>query len=151
MDIEDVREVFDLFDFWDGRDGFIGAEKLADLLRCLGLNPTISLVKKMGGTEKSGEKQFSFEEFLPIVKSVLQVDDTGTYAEFCEAFKSFDREGQGFITAGEVTYMLTAMGERLTDTEVDAIMTFTDTQPDIDGNLKYEDFIKKVLAGPEQK
>jgi hypothetical protein len=30
------------------------------------------------------------------------------------------------------------VGERLTDAETDAIMTDTDTQPDIDGNLKYE-------------
>ena len=41
---------------------------------------------------------------------MLKVDDTGSYAEFCEAFKSFDREGQGYITAGEMNYMLTAMG-----------------------------------------
>ncbi|XP_052785048.1 myosin, essential light chain, adductor muscle-like isoform X1 [Mya arenaria] len=147
LDIEDVREVFDLFDFWDGRDGLIGAEKVGDLLRCLGLNPTKSLVKKMGGTEKPGEKQFSFEEFLPIVKSILKVDDIGTFREFSEAFKSFDREGMGFITAGEMNYMLTSMGERLTDEETDAIMHDTDTTPDIDGNLKYEDFIKKVMKG----
>lgn len=147
IDIEDVREVFDLFDFWDGRDGLIGAEKVGDLLRCLGLNPTNNVVKKLGGTEKPGEKQFSFEEFLAIVKSFLKVEDTGTYTEFCEAFKSFDREGMGYITAAEMNYMLTAMGEKLTDAECDAIMTDTDTQPDYDGNMKYEDFIKKVMRG----
>lgn len=49
-----MREVFDLFDFWDGRDGLIDAEKLGDLLRCLGFNPTHSIVKKHGGTERQG-------------------------------------------------------------------------------------------------
>ena len=49
-----MREVFDLFDFWDGRDGLIGAEKVGDLLRCLGLNPTEALIKKHGGTTKPG-------------------------------------------------------------------------------------------------
>ena len=61
----------------------------------------------------TGEKQYSFEEFLPIIKSILKIDDTGSYAEFCEAFKSFDREGQGYITAGEMMHMLTAMGKYL--------------------------------------
>ena len=28
-----------------------------------------------------------------------------------EAFKSFDREGQGFISAAEMRHLLTAMGE----------------------------------------
>jgi len=144
-----VREVFDLFDFWDGRDGLIGAEKVGDLLRCLGLNPTISVIHKHGGTDKPGEKQFSFEEFLPIIKSILKIEDIGTYAEFCEAFKSFDREGQGYVTAAECNYMLTAMGERLSDTDMDHIMVDTDTSPDLDGNLKYEEFIKKVMKGPK--
>ena len=42
---------------------------------------------------------------------MLKIEDTGTYAEFCEAFKSFDREGMGYITAGEMNYMLTTMGK----------------------------------------
>ena len=31
-----------------------------------------------------------------------------------------------------------ASGERLTDTEVTEILTFTDTTEDLDGNMKYE-------------
>ena len=50
----DVREVFDLFDFWDGRDGLIDAVKVGDLLRCVGLNPTVELSIKHGGTKKPG-------------------------------------------------------------------------------------------------
>ena len=57
----DVREVFDLFDFWDGRDGLIGAEKVGDLLRCLGLNPTKALITKYGGTDKPGKCKLRFQ------------------------------------------------------------------------------------------
>lgn len=46
--------MFDLFDFWDGRDGLIDAVKLGDLLRCCGLNPTETIVRKCGGTKKPG-------------------------------------------------------------------------------------------------
>lgn len=52
--LSEVREVFDLYDFWDGRDGLIDAEKVGDLLRCCGYNPTESFVKKVGGTKKAG-------------------------------------------------------------------------------------------------
>ena len=51
----EVQEVFDLFDFWDGRDGLIDAVKIGDLLRCVGLNPTVELIRRHGGTKKSGE------------------------------------------------------------------------------------------------
>lgn len=147
-EIEDVKEVFDLFDFWDGRDGLVDAAKMGDVMRCCGLKPTIKIITENGGTTKSGEKQYKFEEILPIYKAVSAETDTGTFADFMEGFKTFDREGQGYISAAEVRHMLTCMGERLTDDDVDMILKYTDTSEDLDGNLKYEDFIKKVMAGP---
>jgi myosin light chain 6 len=147
-EIDKVREVFDLFDFWDGRDGFVDGAKVGDVLRCCGLNPTNEVVLKHGGTKKMGEKQYKFEELLPVYQEVSQIKDTGTYAEFIEAFKTFDREGQGFISAAEVRHVLSSLGERLTDEEVDKIFKFTETREDLEGNIKYEEFIKKVMAGP---
>ncbi|PAA69109.1 hypothetical protein BOX15_Mlig029894g1, partial [Macrostomum lignano] len=148
-EIEDIREVFDLFDFWDGRDGEVDAAKVADLLRCVGMNPTIATCLKHGGTEKMGEKGYKFEEFLPIYQEVMKAKEEGTFADFMEAFKTFDREGQGYISAAELRHVLTSYGERLDDSDVDVIMKFTDTHEDLDGNVKYEDFIKKVQAGPK--
>jgi Ca2+-binding EF-hand superfamily protein len=150
-EIEDVREVFDLFDFWDGRDGLVDAAKAADFIRCCGLNPTNSFVMKNGGTEKLGEKQYKFEEILPIYKAVSDETDTGTFADFMEAFKTFDREGQGFVAAAEIRNVLACMGERLKDSEVEDILKGTGTEEDLDGNIKYENFIKKVMAGPDNK
>jgi len=146
-DIEDVQEVFDLFDFWDGRDGLVDAAKIGDLLRCTGLSPTESIVLKNGGCKKFGEKQYKFEEILPIYKAVDAEHDTGTFADFMEAFKTFDREGQGFIAMAEMRHVLQSLGERLADEEVESILKFTETEEDLDGNVKYEEFIKKVMAG----
>lgn len=59
--VAEVRDVFDLFDFWDGRDGLIDAVKVGDLLRCVGLNPTLATVKSVGGTTKPGENQYGLQ------------------------------------------------------------------------------------------
>jgi Ca2+-binding EF-hand superfamily protein len=150
-DIEDVREVFDLFDFWDGRDGLVDGFKVGDFLRCCGLNPTQHMVSENGGTNKLGEKQYKFEEILPIFKTCSSADEAGTFADFMEAFKTFDREGQGLIHAAELRHVLTSLGERLKDSEVDQIIKLTGTEEDLDGNVKYEEFIKKVMAGPSDK
>lgn len=150
-EIEDVREVFDLFDFWDGRDGMVDGFKVAEFLRCCGLNPTNKLVSQNGGTAKLGEKQYKFEEILPIYKMISDEGDTGTFADFMEGFKTFDREGQGYMSSAELRNVITMMGERMTDEEVDQILKYTDTTEDLDGNIKYEDFIKKVMAGPDAK
>jgi len=49
-----VKDVFDLFDFWDGRDGYVDGAKVGDMMRCIGLNPTVALIKKNGGEDKLG-------------------------------------------------------------------------------------------------
>ncbi|ESO89428.1 hypothetical protein LOTGIDRAFT_234281 [Lottia gigantea] len=146
--VEDIREVFDLFDFWDGRDGDVDAFKTGDMLRCLGYNPTETFVKKNGGTKAMGEKAYKLEEFLPIYESATTLKDTGTFADFKEAFKTFDREGQGFISSAEMRQVLVSLGDRMTDAEVDEIIKFTDTREDLEGNIKYEEFIQKIMDGP---
>lgn len=60
----------------------------------------------------TGEKQYKFEEILPIYKAVNSETDVGTFADFMEAFKTFDREGQGFIAAAELRHVLTSLGNQ---------------------------------------
>ncbi|KAG5446762.1 Myosin essential light chain, striated adductor muscle [Clonorchis sinensis] len=148
-DIEDVRDVFDLFDFWDGQDGLIDAVKVGDLLRCCGLNPTNSLTVKHGATLKKGEKQYRFDQFLPCYEAILKANEAGKFSDYVAVFKSFDREGQGFITAAEMRNVLTGYGEPLDDKQVDTLVKLIDLHEDFDGNIKYEELIKKVLQGPK--
>jgi Ca2+-binding EF-hand superfamily protein len=147
-EIEEIRDVFELYDFWDGRDGEVDAFKTGHMLYCLGLNPTQETIQKNGGTEKLGEKAYKLEEFLPIFSAVSKEKDTGTFNDFNEAFKTFDREGQGFVSSAEMRHVLTCLGEKMEDSEVDEIMSGTDTTENLDGNIKFADFISKVLKGP---
>jgi len=149
-DVEDIREVFELFDFWDGRDGEVDAFKVGHMCFCLGLNPTQEIISKNGGAPKLGEKGYKLEEFLPIYEKISEDKDSkGSFAEFNECFKTFDREGQGFMSAAELRNVLTGLGEKLTDQEVDDLIQFTDTREDLEGNIQYANFIEKVLKGPE--
>ncbi|GAA55282.1 myosin essential light chain striated adductor muscle [Clonorchis sinensis] len=133
-----VRDVFDLFDFWDGQDGLIDAVKVGDLLRCCGLNPTNSLTVKHGATLKKGEKQYRFDQFLPCYEAILKANEAGKFSDYVAVFKSFDREGQGFITAAEMRNVLTGYGEPLDDKQVDTLVKLIDLHEDFDGNIKYE-------------
>ncbi|MBO8831366.1 EF-hand domain-containing protein [Staphylococcus aureus] len=96
-----------------------------------------------------GEKSYKFEEFIPLYKELMNEKDTGTFADFMEAFKTFDREGQGFISGAELRHLLTSLGEKLTDLEVDDILRYIDLTEDLEGNVKYEECIKKVMEGPK--
>jgi Ca2+-binding EF-hand superfamily protein len=45
-----------------------------------------------------------------------------TIEEFIRGFQVFDKEGNGFIGAGELRYVLTQLGEKMTDEEVDELL-----------------------------
>lgn len=95
-----------------------------------------------------GEKSYKFEEFIPVYKELINEKDTGTYADFMEAFKTFDREGQGFISGAELRHVLSSLGEKLSELEVEDLLRHIDLTEDLEGNVKYEECIKKVMAGP---
>jgi Ca2+-binding EF-hand superfamily protein len=63
------------------------------------------------GSLFSGEKQYKLDEILPIYNELIKEKDTGTFADFNEAFKTFDREGQGFVSVAELRHVLTSLGK----------------------------------------
>ena len=48
--------------------------------------------------------------------------ETQRTEEFIRGFQVFDKEGNGFIGAGELRYVLTQLGEKMSDEEVDELL-----------------------------
>ena len=53
------------------------------------------------------------------------------------------KDGNGFISSAELRHMLTGLGERMNDEDVEALIH---GQEDSSGNINYEEFVKMVLA-----
>jgi len=62
--------------------------------------------------------------------------DINSEAEIKEAFRVFDKEGNGYISAAELRHVLTNLGERLKDEEVDEMIREADLTGD--GQINYE-------------
>ena len=56
--------------------------------------------------------------------------------EIKEAFRLFDKDGNGFISAAELRHVMTSIGEKLTDEEVDEMLREADM--DGEGMVNYE-------------
>ena len=82
----------------------------------------------------SGNGTIDFEEFLLMMARKMK--DTDSEEELREAFRVFDKDGNGFISAAELRHVMTNLGEKLTDEEVDEMIKEADL--DGDGMVNYE-------------
>jgi len=144
MSEEQISEIQDVFYLFDNRgDNKIAASQLGDCLRALNQNPNESEIKKCGYSGNP-DARISFEVFLPILQTVGRNRDPHNGDEFTEGFRMFDKEQNGFISSAELRHILTCLGDKLTDEEVDQLFS---GQEDSQGNINYEEFVKNVMAG----
>jgi hypothetical protein len=73
-----------------------------------------------------------------------KMKDTDSEEEIKEAFKVFDKDGNGFISAAELRHVMTNLGEKLTEDEVDEMIREADV--DGDGQINYEEFVKMMVS-----
>jgi calmodulin len=59
-----------------------------------------------------------------------KMKDTDSEEEIREAFKVFDRDNNGFISAAELRHVMTSIGEKLTDDEVAEMIREADQDGD---------------------
>ncbi|KAF8657585.1 hypothetical protein AX16_002168, partial [Volvariella volvacea WC 439] len=139
--ISEFKEAFSLFDK-DG-DGSITFKELGTVMRSLGQNPTEAELQDMvKEVEAKGRTQVDFPEFLTLMARKMR--DTDSEEEILEAFKVFDKGNTGFISATELRHVMTNLGEKLTDAEVDEMLREAGT--DDNGEISYADFVKMMLA-----
>ncbi|KAI0276256.1 hypothetical protein BGY98DRAFT_919598, partial [Russula aff. rugulosa BPL654] len=144
----EYKEAFALFD--KKGTGAVPRETLGDLLRALGQNPTQAEVADIvASAPREGNSHLTFfavdyKTFLTILNRPDGFKPAGTPEEFIRGFQVFDKEGNGFIGAGELRYVLTQLGEKMSDEEVDELLK--GVQIGADGNVNYESFVRTILS-----
>ncbi|VDN13335.1 unnamed protein product [Dibothriocephalus latus] len=131
-ELQDARELFMLYT--NGEDEKIEAKYIAEIVRALGLTPTEADLKKY--------QRITFETFLPIYQGLLKEKKPNNAEEFIEGFRVFDKEANGFISSAELRHLLTQLGERLRNEEVDVLLSGIE---DSQGQVPYEGMYTKFV------
>eukprot|EP00088_Acartia_fossae_P037694 TRINITY_DN38915_c0_g1_i1.p1 TRINITY_DN38915_c0_g1~~TRINITY_DN38915_c0_g1_i1.p1 ORF type:complete len:148 (+),score=40.10 TRINITY_DN38915_c0_g1_i1:69-512(+) len=135
----EFKEAFGYFD--KNSNGTIASSELGRVMRCLGATPTDAQVSEIISNLKNAET-IDLETFLTIMAEYRIEDDS--IEEIREAFSVFDNDGSGTIAAAELKYMLTNLGERLSEQEVEEFMKGAGV--DGEGMVEYEKFIDWIVT-----
>jgi metallopeptidase MepB len=73
------------------------------------------------------DPKVDFETFSRILNRPGGFRDPGEPDEYCRGFQVFDKDMTGFIGIGQLKYILTNLGEKMTDEEVDELLKAVDT------------------------
>ncbi|KAI9714107.1 MAG: hypothetical protein M1828_001229 [Chrysothrix sp. TS-e1954] len=132
----------DFFQLFDRRGrGQCEQKCLGDLLRSCGQNPSLKEVKELEG-QVGGD--FDFDTFSKILNRPGGFSEPGPPEDYCKGFQVFDKDLTGYVGVGQFRYLMTHLGEPMSDEEVDNVLKHIDTPND---EINYLDFVKKILSG----
>lgn len=135
--IEEFKDAFMLFD-QDG-DGKITVEELGTVLTNLGQSPSPTELQDMiNEVDVDQNGTIEFNEFLLLMAHKIQKFDEQD--DLRMAFRVFDKNGDGYISASELKSVMESLGEKMTDEQVEEMIR----EADLDGNglIDYNEFIK---------
>ncbi|KAL6744586.1 hypothetical protein Aduo_017508 [Ancylostoma duodenale] len=141
--IEQFRKYFNMFD--KENKGYIRATQVGQILRTMGQafeeRDLKQLIKEFD-TDGSGE--IEFEEFAAMVANfvVNSEDNEGLEEELREAFRLYDKQGNGYINVSDLRDILRALDENVSEEELDEMIAEIDT--DGSGTVDFDEFMEMM-------
>ncbi|XP_022907940.1 troponin C-like [Onthophagus taurus] len=139
-----LRKAFTMFD--PSKSGLIETTKISTILNTMGClfdHSELSRLTTEQDTDKSGK--VDFDGFCAIASHFLEEDDAeSTQQELKEAFRLYDREGNGYITTATLKEILAALDDNLTSKDLDGIITEIDT--DGSGTVDFDEFMEMMTG-----
>ncbi|KAF7635267.1 hypothetical protein Mgra_00005383 [Meloidogyne graminicola] len=143
--IEEYQHFFDLFD--KGKNGYIMATQLSQIMDVMEQDYDEKTLRKLiRKFDADGSGKLEFDEFCALVYTVANSVDKETLRnELKEAFRLFDKEGNGYISTGTLKELLHEIAPDLSDKELDAAVDEIDE--DGSGKIEFEEFWELMAGG----
>ena len=139
---------FDLFD--TKKQEFLSGDDLGEIMRAMGFRPTEEeLADLLHEVDEDGSGEIEFGEFCQLCATFLVADpDIETMKkELKDAFRFYDKEGQGFITTETLRGLIAELLAPLTDEELDGIIDELDE--DGSGSMDFDEFCEMMMTKPD--
>merc|ERR1711923_165272 len=147
-EIKCLKTCFDLFD--SKKQDFLSADDLDEILRAMGFRPSKEeLLDILAEIDEDGSGEIEFGEFCQLCAKFLVEDpDIDTMKrELKDAFRIYDKNGEGFITMDTLRGLISELLSPLTTEELDGIIAELDE--DGSGTMDFDEFCEMMMSAPE--
>jgi len=137
-----LRTAFNSFDT-EGK-GHIDMDTIGNILRMMGVKVTAGALKEIvDELDESGNGLLGFDQFAELAaKFLVEEDEEELKKELTEAFRIYDKEGQGFITNDTLKEILREIDPKLTESDLDGIIEEVDE--DGSGTMDLDEFMEMM-------
>ncbi|XP_076048707.1 troponin C-like isoform X2 [Oratosquilla oratoria] len=139
-----LRKIFQMFD--QAKTGFVECTKFVNILNTLGQTfDEDELNERILEFDANKEGKVNFDNFCSIVMPFLEEDeDEAMHEELKEAFRLYDKEGNGYITTGTLREILKELDNKLTEDDLDGIIDEIDE--DGSGTVDFDEFMEMMTG-----
>ncbi|XP_046993508.1 troponin C-like [Schistocerca americana] len=141
--VQMLKRAFSMFD--SGKTGRIDKEKVRTILQTLGLMiDELELEALVADEDKDENGRLNFEAFCRVATHFLDEDDEVMQKELKEAFRLYDKEGNGYIPTSSLREILAALDDQLTPDQLDEMIAEIDT--DGSGTVDFDEFMEMMTG-----
>lgn len=135
--LNQLREIFARFDM--DSDGSLTHLELAALLRSIGVKPSGDQIHiLLANIDLNGNGSVEFDELVNAILPDMNEQVLVNQEQLLKMFRSFDRDGNGYITLAELAGSMAKMGQPLTYRELKEMISEADTNGD--GVISFNEF-----------
>jgi len=138
-----LKKAFGMFD--QKKTGCIEVNKVAAILNTMGQQFDDDELRTLCDS-KAKDGKLDFDSFVSVASNFLQEeeDSEAMLQELKEAFRLYDKEGNGYITTQVLKEILKALDDKLTPEELDGIVEEVDS--DGSGTLDFDEFMEMMTG-----
>ncbi|KAK9302764.1 PREDICTED: troponin C-like [Eufriesea mexicana] len=146
MDDEQVKMLRRAFSMFDStKSGRIEKEKVRTILNTLGHTfDDHELEVLLKQEDEEGNGKLNFDSFYRVACHFQEEDDEALQKELKEAFRLYDKEGNGYIPTSSLREILAALDDQITPDQMDGMIAEIDT--DGSGTVDFDEFMEMMTG-----